>query len=290
MNKIKLSNNYIIRSLILSIFLIHGVYSQNISVNYNIQYKYTHHSNLDAITTSQSESLYLLIGENQSIFANYNVANAEKIKQITNEQIAKGNFNSDDWGTRPSNFKRQYYKNFSNQEVWILPDLEDYSYAYQEYRVPLDWEILEGDEEKFMGFKVHAARTKYAGRTYTAWFTNEIPIPDGPHVFYGLPGLILDVYDTERHYRFQLVGIEKVSETIKLPNYEKLSFADFKKIKDKADRMTEQSALNLIRQGAVEYTDQAGVTRTLTEKEYLFNQRKEKEAKRKSHNPMELED
>lgn len=267
-----------------------AINAQEVTINYKVQYKYTHHSNLDAIKTSQSESLYLLIGENQSVFVNYNVANAEEIARITNEQIAKGNFNSDDWGTRPSNFKSQYYKDFSKQELWILPDLEDYTYAYQEHRVPLKWKILEGDEEEFMGFKVQAARTKYAGRTYTAWFTNEIPIPDGPHVFYGLPGLIVDVYDTEEHFRFQLEGIEKVSEPIKLPNYEKLSFSDFKKIKDKADRMTEQSALNLIRQGAVEYTDQAGVTRALTEKEYLFNQRKEKEAKRKSHNPMELED
>lgn len=109
-------------------------------------------------------------------------------------------------------------------------------------------------------------------------------------MFYGLPGLIVDVYDTEKHFRFQLEGIEKILKTIQLSNYDKLSFADFKNIKDKADRMAEQSTLDLIRQGAVEYTDQAGVNRTLTEKDYLFDKRKEKEAKKKSYNPMELED
>ena len=69
-------------------------------------------------------------------------------------------------------------------------------------------------------------------RSYTAWFTADIPIPDGPHVFYGLPGLVVDVYDTEKHFRFQLEGIEKMeTETVqKLPRYKKVTRSEYSKI------------------------------------------------------------
>jgi len=51
----------------------------------------------------------------------------------------------------------------------------------------------------------------------------------------------------------------------------------------------EQSTLKLVREGAVQYSDKSGVTKTLTDVEYLSNQRKKEEEHKKNHNPMELE-
>lgn len=47
-----------------------------------------------------------------------------------------------------------------------------------------------------------------------AWFTHEIPISDGPYKFNGLPGLILEISDTENHYNFTLKGVEKLKPKI----------------------------------------------------------------------------
>ena len=52
----------------------------------------------------------------------------------------------------------------------------------------------------FMGYDCRKATVDFAGRTYTAWFTPEIPLPFGPYKFGGLPGLILKIEDAERQF------------------------------------------------------------------------------------------
>nr|WP_081964210.1 GLPGLI family protein [Porphyromonas macacae] len=56
----------------------------------------------------------------------------------------------------------------------------------------------------------------FRGRTYEAWFTPQIPLKEGPYKFDGLPGLILQIMDTQKHYIFDCVGIEKVKREEKI--------------------------------------------------------------------------
>ena len=49
------------------------------------------------------------------------------------------------------------------------------------------------------------AVSDFRGRRWTAWFAPDISISDGPWKFSGLPGLIMEAYDTENHYRFFIV-------------------------------------------------------------------------------------
>lgn len=46
-----------------------------------------------------------------------------------------------------------------------------------------------------------------------AWFTTEIPINEGPYKFNGLPGLIIEMYDTEQIFKFSLVSISTQKNT-----------------------------------------------------------------------------
>lgn len=57
--------------------------------------------------------------------------------------------------------------------------------------------------------KCQKATCHWRGRDFVAWFTSEIPIRKGPWKFGGLPGLILKVYDTDKLYTFEAIGIEK---------------------------------------------------------------------------------
>lgn len=58
-----------------------------------------------------------------------------------------------------------------------------------------------------LNYKCHLARCDFRGREYYAWYSPDIGISDGPWKFNGLPGLILEVYDKDRHYFYEIEGI-----------------------------------------------------------------------------------
>ena len=68
------------------------------------------------------------------------------------------------------------------------------------------WEISDSTKT-ILGMECIKAETHYRGREWTAWFTPEIAIQDGPGKLCNLPGLILEAYDTKRHYSFIATGI-----------------------------------------------------------------------------------
>ena len=77
----------------------------------------------------------------------------------------------------------------------------------------LDWKVLT-EKSKIGSFSVQKAEVNYGGRKWIAWFTNEIPINDGPYVFYGLPGLIIKINDEKEDYVFNLVEIKKTNNEL----------------------------------------------------------------------------
>ena len=70
------------------------------------------------------------------------------------------------------------------------------------------WELLDGDST-VCEYPCKKARTTFRGRTWTVWYTLDLPYSDGPWKFCGLPGLILYAYESEGYFRFNCIGIEK---------------------------------------------------------------------------------
>lgn len=70
----------------------------------------------------------------------------------------------------------------------------------------LSWELIE--EQKAIGKLIcYKAMCNFRGRSYIAWYSPEIPLPYGPWKFNGLPGLILEVYDTKKEVYFSMINI-----------------------------------------------------------------------------------
>lgn len=73
----------------------------------------------------------------------------------------------------------------------------------------LDWKISK-EKSKVLGYEVQKATTTLHGRKWKVWFAPEIPLQDGPHELYGLPGLIVKAEDTKGDHQFTLIGTKKV--------------------------------------------------------------------------------
>ncbi len=79
-------------------------------------------------------------------------------------------------------------------------------YAMKAPLEAINWSF-ENETKKIGKFMCKKANCLFSGRKYTAWFTPEIPIKDGPWKFHGLPGLIIEIEDEKREYMFNLTKI-----------------------------------------------------------------------------------
>jgi len=94
--------------------------------------------------------------------------------------------------TNPIGFQ-YYYK--TKENTLFSRDL-GFDYV-KDNTIDIPWDITE--ETKMIGiYKVQKATAHFRGRDYTAWFTSQIPLPYGPWKLVGLPGLILEAYDTDK--------------------------------------------------------------------------------------------
>ena len=93
----------------------------------------------------------------------------------------------------------------------IVADYIRVSKDYLKYKEDLNlfqWTI-DSEKKIINDYPCQKATTRFSGRDYTAWFTGEIPISDGPYKFNGLPGLIIELYDTDDHYHYLLTSLKR---------------------------------------------------------------------------------
>lgn len=220
--------------LILFVAIVAQIHAQvEYVTDYEIHYEAKY--SLDSLNLADKtiEVFYLYAGKEYGAFMNSNVAHADEIRAYNKEQMKSNNRGASTKSvSRETNYKRTFYKNRKSNQVKVVGQVLKEAYLYEEPAVPLDWEIIDETKEYF-GYTVQKATTSFAGRNYDAWFAVEIPINDGPYIFYGLPGLIVELYDTEEHYYFGLLNLEKLSEpkTWGIPdNVKEVTREEFKEV------------------------------------------------------------
>lgn len=128
--------------------------------------------------------------------------NSKDVLFYSNEYLLIDSLNSTN-----NNFKFAYpvfkpivKKKFTNSHFTFVNSLSP-NYYFVNAQKEIEWEIRDG-KKKIGNYNVQEAKGEYGGRTWIAWFSTEIPLPYGPYTFHGLPGLILEVYDSQDHYHF----------------------------------------------------------------------------------------
>jgi GLPGLI family protein len=120
------------------------------------------------------------------------------------------------------------YKNQKNKELISQEYILDRRFLITDTLSNFEWVLL--DEEKVVNnFKCHKATDK-TGCT-TAWYCLDIPINDGPYIFWGLPGLIIELSHMNKTVTaLDVIPISKedeVSKIKKLTGGKKISRKEF---------------------------------------------------------------
>uniref|UniRef100_UPI00404944E0 GLPGLI family protein n=1 Tax=Flavobacterium sp. TaxID=239 RepID=UPI00404944E0 len=184
------------------LFLSFGCYAQTIEVKYyenskaqdsiefkampkNVQIAY--HANLFSykLVTNGKASIYK--NEMVNVVLEDEVSEIREVNEVGDTIISITTSNGIDLKSKET----LHYKDFKNNK----------SYDEQFYDEPIriidtvsvfKWRFSD-DTAIILGYKCKKAVTKYYGIDVEAWYTEEIPISDGPSIYSGLPGLILKI-------------------------------------------------------------------------------------------------
>ncbi|WP_294238024.1 GLPGLI family protein [uncultured Chryseobacterium sp.] len=145
----------------------------------------------------------LFISENKlikdSLFASFKPEEKEIRKKEEKDFSKPGNRKH----FEPTFFEYFIIKNIPEQKVSYYDKVGGKQIYYIEDR-PAKWEIT-NETEKQNGYQAQKAQANFGGRIWTAWFTKDIAVSDGPYKFSGLPGLIVKLEDDKGDYKFDLV-------------------------------------------------------------------------------------
>ena len=229
----------------------------------------------------QNETMVLFIGDKISRFSSEGQYIADSIKEAYKDrERTQQSFNEMRSKMPMSALNFYVFKKQNSAQVSFTEKIVKDNYRYIQDIDDLNWEILPETKE-VAGFVAQKAKASFSGRDYTAWFTTEIPISEGPYKFRGLPGLILEISDNKGYYTFKLTGFKELNDEISMEfnpeNYLEVSREKFLEIKQE---YAENPFIKM---------ENSGITMGFQpgQKEKLL--REHREELKKENNPIELE-
>ena len=235
-------------TLICLLVTVSAVISQeNVLDNAYLKCQYEYIWKQDTLSGKTRDDLLILqVGENISKCYSYYSNEVDSLMALPNgDEIAmkmiSDAMKSDDFmkGLYPHKRMKTYvYKNYPQGNITVTDGLSMQDYIYEDELNAQQWEIKDSTKT-ILDYQCQMATCDFRGRGWTAWFTTDIPVSDGPWKFGGLPGLIMEAYDKRNQYVFTIVGLQKVddepiffSETyVGSKRFEKSNRIDFLKAK-----------------------------------------------------------
>ena len=101
----------------------------------------------------------------------------------------------------------------NNKKIFFFDIIANNNFLVEDSYPDFHWNIT-SETKDIAGYSCIKATTSYRGRTWVAWFTPQIPVSFGPWKLFGLPGLIVEAYDTDNKYTFKPIKIEFIKNDI----------------------------------------------------------------------------
>lgn len=184
------------------------------------------------VTSESTDRMILQVGYGVSKFSSYRTMQIDSLIRVSTADHVQANPERYIGGTSWS-----VYKNYPAGKFTTTDKIATDWFLVEELIPEQQW-ILTDETKEILGYKCKSAKCNFRGRDYTAYYTDEIPVADGPWKFGGLPGFIMEVCDAGNQYSFTCVGINsKAKRAITMPevSYNKTSRVKFYQTKYRYD-------------------------------------------------------
>ncbi|WP_139421350.1 GLPGLI family protein [Chryseobacterium mulctrae] len=153
--------------------------------------------------------------KNRSVYQDYTVISQDSITKVEMEAMQKAGVYKDlSKSLKTPKFSARIHKFYPSMKIEYVDKVANgitpVNIAYTE-DLKLNWKIS-NEKQKIGEYNTQKATAQYGGRTWTAWFSSDIPFQDGPYKFNGLPGLIVKIEDADKNYSWVLQGNKKIKE------------------------------------------------------------------------------
>jgi GLPGLI family protein len=149
----------------------------------------------------------LKCSNDKSIFKIFSKSNSNDEKIALDDETISVNLNR---------FDDYYEFNLNKKLLLFTENIENKVYKIKDNTSLMEWHLSEKKEDikRINSFLCNKAILNFRGRNYIAWYSLGIPLPFGPWKFNGLPGLILEIYDTENIFKWSATKIVYPSKEI----------------------------------------------------------------------------
>ncbi|MGA9212277.1 GLPGLI family protein [Kaistella sp.] len=178
----------------------------------NQRFSYIYHFVPDSTNQAdiKSEMMILEVLPKFSKFYSETVFKSDSIAKVNLEKevLATGSMNVKS-SMRNGFFRHVIIKESPDFKTFLMTRIGQTKLKVADDR-KMNWKVL-AEKQKIGEFNVQKAETEMYGRKWTAWFTTEIPIQEGPYKFHGLPGLIVKIEDETKSHSFSLSSIKNLN-------------------------------------------------------------------------------
>lgn len=184
--------------------------------------------------SSDVTSTILQIGRNAAMFSDYTAFQKDSaiackalesdIQKFKTQEMRNDMF-----------FDQSVSQNVPKGKMTVYIVITPNYYSYTETASPINWSFAE-EEDTICGYTCQKAMGEYGGRTWTVWYSTEIPVSFGPWKLCGLPGLVLAANDSEGIHQFKAITFRKSNMPMNMKPYAniiKTSREQFIKAKNK---------------------------------------------------------
>jgi GLPGLI family protein len=203
----------------------------------SVRYSFTHVMDTTQPDNPFTENMILYLGKNMSNYTSYD--RIERIAKLKADPQNKG-LSADMKNIDASNIKsmavndgivtitsnsgvvssfipnaslaNSYFKNQSASRLSYLASAGGKMFSVEEKMPAIEWTITQ-EAKEIQGMQCQKATCDFKGRSYEAWFCSQLPYSNGPWKLGGLPGLIVEAYDTKKEVVFKFTSFENASGT-----------------------------------------------------------------------------